>query len=148
MNLSDLSQHQRNIVDLLSDVVVEGNYLRREGEDNLAEHDFLEELKMNLFKPPEPTSVGKPELRELVRRGLVIEEGGIYFSPKAIEEATTILALMLQEAPEGITVGEVREELKTTRKYILPLLAYLDNSGITVRRGDVRLAGKRMPDTN
>lgn len=148
VNLSDLSQHQRNIVDLLSDVVVEGNYLRREGEDNLAEHDFLEELEMNLFKPPEPTFVSKPELRELVRRGLVIEEGGIYFSPKAIEEATTILGLMLQEAPEGITVGEIREELKTTRKYILPLLAYLDNSGITVRRGDVRLAGKRMPNTN
>ena len=103
---------------------------------------------MNLFKPPDPTSVSKPELRELVRRGLVIEEGGIYFSPKAIEEATTILGLMLQEAPEGITVGGIREELKTTRKYILPLLAYLDNSGITVRRGDVRLAGKRMPNTN
>ena len=106
------------------------------------------ELEVNLFKPPEPTSVDKPELRELVRRGLAIEEGGIYFSPQAIEEATRILSLMLQEAPEGITVGEIREKLGTTRKYVLPLLAHLDNSGITVRRGDVRLAGKRMPDAD
>ncbi len=148
VNLSALSQHQRDIVDLLSNIVLEGNYLRREGKDNLADHSFLQELEVNLFKPPEPTSVDKPELRELVRRGLAIEEGGIYFSPQAIQEATRILSLMLQEAPEGITVGEIREKLGTTRKYVLPLLAHLDNSGITVRRGDVRLAGKRMPDAD
>ena len=100
---------------------------------------------MNLFRPPEPVSITQPELRELVRRELVIEEGGIYFSPKAIEEATIVLTRMfLKKDPEGITVGEIREELRTTRKYVLPLLAHLDNSGITVRRGDVRLPGKRM----
>ena len=52
--------------------------------------------------------------------------------------------MFLKKDPEGITVGEIREELRTTRKYVLPLLAHLDNSGITVRRGDVRLPGKRM----
>tara|TARA_B100000287_G_scaffold33068_2_gene30711 strand:- start:9006 stop:10733 length:1728 start_codon:yes stop_codon:yes gene_type:complete len=145
VNLSALSQNQRNIVDLLSNVHLEGNYVRKVGEDSLADHEFLTELEMNLFRPPEPVSITQPELRELVRRGLVIEEGGIYFSPKAIEEATIVLTKMfLKKDPEGITVGEIREELKTTRKYVLPLLAHLDNSGITVRRGDVRLPGKRM----
>ena len=148
INLSDLDENQRNIVDLLSNVVIEGNYLRKEGEDDLAEHAFLQELEMNLFKPPEPVSVPKPELRELVRRGLVVEEGGIYFSPTAIKEATTVLAAMLEEAPEGVTVSEIREKLNTSRKYVLPLLTYLDNSGITLRREDVRLAGKRMPITD
>jgi len=145
VNLSALSQNQRNIVDLLSNVHLEGNYVRKVGEDSLVDHEFLTELEMNLFRPPEPVSITQPELRELVRRGLVIEEGGIYFSPKAIEEATIVLTRMfLKKDPEGITVGEIREELKTTRKYVLPLLAHLDNSGITVRRGDVRLPGKRM----
>ena len=132
-------------VELISNVHLEGNYVRKVGEDSLADHEFLTELEMNLFRPPEPVSITQPELRELVRRGLVIEEGGIYFSPKAIEEATIVLTKMfLKKDPEGITVGEIREELKTTRKYVLPLLAHLDNSGITVRRGDVRLPGKRM----
>ena len=146
VNLSNLNQRQRDIVELLQDVVIEGNYLRKEGEGDLTGHSFLQDLKKNLFKPPDPISIDKSELRELVRRGLVVEEGGIFFSPEATEEATRVLASMLKEKPEGITVGEIREELRTTRKYVLPLLAYLDSSGITIRRGDVRLAGKRMPD--
>ena len=146
VNLSDLNQNQRNIVDLLPNVILEGTYLRKAGEDNLAGHRFLSALDKNLFKPPEPISITQPELRELVRRGLIVEEEGIYFSPMAIEEATTAVRKMLQKAPEGITVGEIREELGTTRKYVLPILAHLDNSGITVRRGDFRIAGKRMPD--
>ena len=148
VNLSQLDQHQRELVGLLSNVTIEGNYLRKEGGDDLTEHVFLQELRENLFKPPEPDSVDKSELRELVRRGLIVENDGIFFSPEAIEKATSILASMLIAKPEGVTVGEVREELNSTRKYVLPLLGYLDNSGITIRRGDVRLAGKRMPDLN
>ena len=146
VNLSNLDQRQRDIVELLSGVVIEGSYLRKEGEDDLASHSFLQELDKNLFKPPDPISIDKPELRELVRRGLVVEEGGIFFSSNAVVAATDILISMLKKKPEGITVGEIREELQTTRKYVLPLLNYLDNLGITVRRGDIRLAGKRMPD--
>jgi hypothetical protein len=43
-----------------------------------------------------------------------------------------------------VPVTEIREALGTTRKYALPLLASLDASGITRRRGDLRLAGARM----
>lgn len=41
-------------------------------------------------------------------------------------------------ANEGMTVAEFRDILKTTRKYALPLLEYLDSSGITLRVGDIR----------
>jgi selenocysteine-specific elongation factor len=103
-------------------------------------------LETNLFTPPKPNNVDPNELRELVRRGLVVEEDGIFFSPKAVRAATAIISTMLKSKPEGVTVGEIREGLHTTRKYALPLLAYLDNSGVTIRRGDVRFAGKRMPN--
>ena len=146
VDLAHLTQQQRDIVELLEGVMVEGNYLRKEGADNLADHDFLQELKTNLFTPPKPNNIDPNELRELVRRGLVVEEDGIFFSPKAVDEATAIISSMLKSKPEGVTVGEIREGLHTTRKYALPLLAYLDNSGVTIRRGDVRLAGKRMPN--
>jgi selenocysteine-specific elongation factor len=44
-----------------------------------------------------------------------------------------------------VTVGQVRDAMATTRKYVLPLLAHLDATGVTRRRGDLRVAGPRLP---
>lgn len=38
----------------------------------------------------------------------------------------------------GFTTGEAREALKTSRKYIVPLLEFFDGAGITRRNGDTR----------
>jgi selenocysteine-specific elongation factor len=40
----------------------------------------------------------------------------------------------------GLTVSALREALGTSRKYALPLMEHLDQRGITIRRGDVRVA--------
>jgi selenocysteine-specific elongation factor len=37
-----------------------------------------------------------------------------------------------------MTVAEFRDILKTTRKYALPFLEYLDSNKVTMRIGDVR----------
>jgi len=42
-------------------------------------------------------------------------------------------------------VAEVRDALGTSRKHVLPLLGHLDATGATRRRGDVRVAGPRLP---
>jgi selenocysteine-specific elongation factor len=39
-----------------------------------------------------------------------------------------------------MTVSALRERLGTSRKYAVPLVEYLDTRGLTVRRGDVRIA--------
>jgi selenocysteine-specific elongation factor len=44
-----------------------------------------------------------------------------------------------------VTVADIRTALGNTRKHALPLLAALDAKGITRRRGDIRIAGPRMP---
>jgi selenocysteine-specific elongation factor len=44
-----------------------------------------------------------------------------------------------------VTVATIRDSLGTTRKFLLPLLAHLDATGVTRRRGDLRVAGPRMP---
>ena len=41
--------------------------------------------------------------------------------------------------------AQVRDALGTTRKHALPLLAHLDATGVTRRRGDVRIGGPRLP---
>jgi selenocysteine-specific elongation factor len=43
--------------------------------------------------------------------------------------------------PEGLTVSRYRETLGTSRKYALPLLAWLDQRGVTRREGDLRRPG-------
>ncbi len=40
--------------------------------------------------------------------------------------------------PTQFRTGEAREALKTTRKYIVPVLEHLDAQGLTVRNGDLR----------
>ncbi len=48
---------------------------------------------------------------------------------------------LLDEHPEGVTVSVAREALGTSRKYVMPLLGHLDATGMTRRRGDIRIAG-------
>lgn len=40
--------------------------------------------------------------------------------------------------PQSFTTGEARAALETTRKYIVPVLEYLDRLGLTRREGDLR----------
>jgi selenocysteine-specific elongation factor len=89
--------------------------------------------------------VGRDELRELARRGVVVERDGRWFAASAVEEAGRVVAKLLAAAPDGVTVAEVRDALGTSRKYLLPLLGHLDATGVTRRRGDLRVAGPRLP---
>jgi selenocysteine-specific elongation factor len=53
-------------------------------------------------------------------------------------------AMVRESGDRGVTVSAVREGLGTTRKYAVPLLEYLDRSGVTRREGDLRFA-RRPP---
>jgi selenocysteine-specific elongation factor len=39
---------------------------------------------------------------------------------------------------EGITLAELRDKFNTSRKYAVAVLEYLDQTGVTVRKGDIR----------
>ena len=146
LDLATLSERERAVVPMLEKVVVEGGRARTgEAVDPLAEHPFVAALEAAPFSPPEPSGVDRAELRELVRRGLVLEKDGCYFAPSAVDAATAAVAGLLAGNPEGITVSQVRDALGTTRKHALPLLALLDGAGATRRRGDLRVAGPRLP---
>jgi selenocysteine-specific elongation factor len=43
----------------------------------------------------------------------------------------------------GLTVGQIREMLGTTRKFAVPLCEYFDRIGLTQRQGDLRVAASR-----
>lgn len=146
LELARLDVRERAVLDTLDDIDIDGTHVRAGGAvDHLPEHPFLAALEAEPFAPPPPDDVDRADLREMVRRGLVVEEGGLFFAPSAIDEAARIVARMLAEQPDGVTVAEIREAWGTSRKYALPLLARLDGTGVTRRRDDVRIAGRRLP---
>ncbi|MGI8984949.1 MAG: selenocysteine-specific translation elongation factor [Acidimicrobiales bacterium] len=141
-----LTDRQRAVLPLLEGITTEGGRIRpAAAADPLADHPFVAALEASPFAPPEPAGVNRAELAELVRRGLVVQREGVYFGPAALESAARRVAELLAELPEGVTVAQVRDGLGTTRKHALPLLAHLDATGVTRRRGDLRIGGPRLP---
>lgn len=147
LDIAGLDERDRAVLSLMEDVAIEGGRVRPIGQsDPFENHRYTAALEAAPFTPPDPETAGvdRSEVRELVKRGLVVEQDGVFFAASTLETARSVLAEMLAEQPDGVTVAEVRERLETTRKYALPLLAWLDGHGATRRRGDVRIAGPRL----
>lgn len=146
LDTATLSVQERATLGLLTDIVVSGGRATKaSASDPLRAHPFVSALRSAGFAPPEPDGVDPDELRELVRRGEIIVEDGIYFSPTVVEDAANLLADMLAEKPDGVTVSEVRQRMGNTRKHAMPLIARLDAGGMTRRRENLRIAGPRLP---
>ena len=95
--------------------------------------------------PPEPSgAASKAELRELARRGVLVERDGVWFHADAVTAAADLAARLLAADPAGFTVSGFREAGGITRKHAVPLLTELDARAVTRRRGDVRVAGPRL----
>ena len=146
LDISTLDELHREGLRTLDDVVIDGGRARAAAQaDPLADHPYLAALRAAPFAPPAPEAVDRAELRELVRRGLVVERDGIWFGADALDQAAQAVAGLLYANPDGITVSQMREALHTSRKYAMPLIAELDARGVTRRRGDLRIAGPRLP---
>jgi selenocysteine-specific elongation factor len=146
VDLAELDDWHRAVLETMDAVTVDQGRARPAGAvDHLADHPFPAELAAAPFDPPGADDVDRAELAELVRRGLVLVQDGNWYAPSAVDAAARIVARLLADQPDGVTVAEVRDALGTTRKHALPLLTLLDDRGVTRRRGDVRIAGPRLP---
>ena len=147
LDVASLGERDRAVLDGLDGIAVEAGRARTAAQTAvpLGEHPYVAALEAEPFAPPPPNGVDRGELRELARRGLVVEREGVWFAPSALDRAAQVVAELLRASPEGVTVAQVRDALGTTRKFILPLLAHLDATGVTRRRGDLRIGGPRLP---
>ncbi len=146
LDIAKLDDFGRALLDTIEGVAVDHGHAREiDAVDTLTGHAYIDALEASPFAPPDPEGIDRAELRELVRRGDLVEEGGVYFAASALDAAARVVADLLSRQPAGVTVAEVRDEWGTSRKYAIPLLSYLDNNGITRRRGDLRIGGPRLP---
>lgn len=74
----------------------------------------------------------------LVEQGRLVRLGDFVVHPETIEKAKTI-AQRLCEKHGGFTPSQFRDAVNATRRYVVPLLEFLDHIGVTVRKGDVRV---------
>jgi selenocysteine-specific elongation factor len=148
LDLAVLGELDRAVLAEMDTVVVSAGRARpvAAGAEPLSRHRYVVALEDSLFSPPAPSAIGvdPAELRELVRQGIVVRSGECYFSPIAMEKAARVVAELLAASPAGVSASALREALGTTRKYVLPILAHLDATGMTRRRGDLRVAGPRL----
>ena len=146
LDIAELDELQRVVLTAFDDVaVVAGRARLAAAHDPFSDHPFLAALLAAGVTPPEPQAVDKVALRELLRRNLIVERDGVYFHPDTIDAVADAAARLVNAHPDGFTVAQLRDEIGASRKYALPLANELDARGITRRRGDLRVAGPRLP---
>jgi selenocysteine-specific elongation factor len=141
-----LADYERAVVLTLDGVVVQGGRARlASSEDPYADHPLASAIREGGMSPEAPPDADRATIRELTRRGTLVERDGVLFHSAAIDAAAALAADLLGADPAGFTVATFREKAGVSRKYALPLLAELDARGITRRRDDLRIAGPRLP---
>jgi selenocysteine-specific elongation factor len=146
LDLAALDERERLVAPTLPATRTEGGRIRpADAVDEFADHPLAAALAAGGTTPPDLTPADRAALRELVRRGVAVERDGIAFHVSAIDTAARAMATLLRDQPDGVTMAQFRDALGVTRKYALPLANELDARGITRRRGDLRIAGPRLP---
>ena len=94
-------------------------------------------LEVRGFSPPKRAELGLGlEIEHaLVRRGEVVEVStDLLYLPDTLDAIIDRAANL----PDGFTVAQFRDKLEITRKHAIPLLEWMDATGLTVREGDGR----------
>lgn len=90
-----------------------------------------------------PEDIVKKAHRYMLDTGVLVNAGeGVVLHQKYVKEAEQKLVDYLKQNSE-IRVGQFRDLLGASRKFVLPLLIYFDTRGVTIKRGDVRVLGQK-----
>jgi selenocysteine-specific elongation factor len=146
VDVAGLDERQRAVLQTLDGIVVDAGRARPAGApDPFADHPYVAAARSGGFSPPQPDGADRAVIRELVRRGVLVERDGVTFHAATIGDAAQVAARLLADHPDGFTVAQFRDATGASRKFALPLVAELDARAVTRRRGDLRIAGPHLP---
>lgn len=136
----------------MTDVVVgDGGLIRAtshrvtlDPEQQSARGLILKRLDEAAFAPPVARDLGADPrlLKSLVDAGEIVKVADFFLTKERAEEVRRKVADHI-EGHGAATVAEIRDLLATSRKYAVPLCEWLDETGTTIRKGDVRILGPR-----
>lgn len=124
---------------------------------NVQEKELLKKIEerylANKFQPPVWSELvsalgivqnqAEELLRFLVGQGRLVKvDEGLYFHREALEEAKVKISSHIKEKG-SVQLAEVRDMLESSRKFVLPLLEYLDQIKFTKRIQDKRVLFKK-----
>lgn len=146
LDTAALADHERALIETLDGVTVESGRARAaDAVDPFDGHPLIDHVRAGGFAPELPADADRTAVRELIRRGTLIERDQIVFHVDAVDAAARVAADLLAADGAGFTVAQFRDRTGASRKFALPLVAELDARGITRRRDDLRIAGPRLP---
>ena len=144
---------------LNGEIISSGNFQARVSS---REQELLQEIEsiylQSAYNPPltqevmEKLQLKEKEFRELMnllrkKNRLVFVEEKLFFHADIIEKLIQQLVHFFFSQPE-LNIAEFKKMTDTSRKYAIPLLTYLDNNGITERKDDLRLPGKKLKNSS
>lgn len=106
----------------------------------LVDH-YLARLVAEPYTPPTPTAAGlNPELAAALEHlGQVVRIGpDLMFAPEVLDHLVRTILEMIDTAGP-VSLGQVRDQFQTTRRYAQAILEYLDRQRLTRRIGDERI---------
>ena len=149
---SRLKMLPQRLDDLLQKLVEEGVVVEEKAGVRLPSHQvrlspeqqaevraYLEALAKSPYSPPTNLSLDPELLSLLLEEGKVVKVSEeVIFSTGAYEEMLGLVVEHLKKHGK-ITVAEVRDLFRTSRKYAVALMEYLDEQRITRRVGNERV---------
>jgi selenocysteine-specific elongation factor len=104
---------------------------------------LLAALAANPLDPPNPKELAPTPADQKALKFLVQSGEAVYLDEKAVlgrQAYDSLRAAVLSsiQARGQATASEIREDTKTTRRFLIPLLEKLDKEGATRRQGDYR----------
>jgi len=157
--------HRRDLIAHAEQVLAQEGLIRLEGAKvALTSHDPLATLSADALvrlgeiearllgaglMPPDVATVAGDDEEAAALMMMLVETGrAVALRNGALRQTLTFHHRALLDAapklrshfppPQSFTTGQARAALETTRKYIVPVLEYLDRLGLTRRDGDVR----------
>ena len=108
---------------------------------------LLQEFKAQPYSPPSykhsSEQVGEEVLRALIMLGQLNRIGeDVLFLPQIFDEMRLAVINQIQQSG-SITLAELRDKFDTSRKYAVAVLEYLDQAGVTIRRGNARVLARK-----
>ncbi len=84
------------------------------------------------------SSLAAKALRELADKGAVVRvQPDLVFAANVIDAMKAAVAVAIEEGGPA-TAAQLKDACKTSRKYMMPVLEWMDAQGFTKREGDVR----------